>query len=281
MKKADEEMVRELIREELQEGIQYGVDTVFRDMWQIKKADDTPDWFWASMARDGDTLWWRQDRRPYWETGLRIFTHDEPGGRDYIKHTLPDGLQPGMLCKVTSYGTNKQPSLYYKITEVVECHLPIRADWRECKVRVQMVCDAPSVCPTNVKDCYIPYLPNTDVQILCDFEERIRKWKAIFTDEETRLATEYARHFPMRGESPLITLDLLKERGVDCGEPLRLFQEIFPTGCTFEALWSVIELRRRTWASPSLEKLRAWARWIEKNLWDLRNKSTGEKTFYD
>lgn len=314
------------------------------------------DWVWVSVDENGlvkkwlpsDRLRWVVD---YWTNG---------GFQGWLERggTIK-GLQPGMLCKakkVPSLKPWEDSNWYYKILSVEQCNLPIKVDWRKCKYEPEhdpTDCIHPDVEKTNlVETCpfrYLdsgcrkaPYLPDTDIMITCEFEEKLKepvgiggsgypgqpqskkliieheekkekdlfcpkcrielgfnkgvllpkpkhveheeKEEPVFSNEEAsivlgvkiakeiRKALHKALGVPYPKHQPkLITIDVLKERGVNCEETLEEFEKVFPTGCTYEALYSVIELRRRCWATPSLEQLRFWAKWIENNLADFKD----------
>lgn len=106
--------------------------------------------------------------------------------------TIP-GLQPGMLClaeKEVKAQVKRKPlsidafpiigdsSMYYyrqityKIVEVLEINLDIDVDWRKCPLRVMGEPCSQKCPPQSDKYCYAPYLPNTDIQIDVDFNEK-------------------------------------------------------------------------------------------------------------
>lgn len=135
---------------------------VFRWM-RIATLDDKPEEFWASMDANGRTE--ARRAKPEWAglcflTGYRSLPN--PSG---IWEIVCLGLQPGMLCKVRKVGEHN-----YQIISVEECHLPIEVEWQQ---PVGFYCRA----NLRVEHCHwkAPYLPGTNIQIICPFEEKKKK----------------------------------------------------------------------------------------------------------
>ena len=275
---------------------------------------EEPEQFYVCM--DDDSEWKVSKKLPEWKVTKEIpewndgFWCIDGFGWEHNKwlstenyDNLPFGIQPGMLCKAEKKHSGKPwdesnwyyKIPYYKITDVVECNLPIKVDRRACKY-VRPSEGMPCFKHQQGKDCPLshqyacfraPYLPGTDIMITCKFEERKdeekcekptfedkSRYSKVYVDgvyigslrwAEGITVTSEELHFeegrPKLIEQPnqpkLITLDLLKERGA-CREGLKWFKGY---GSTY--------LKRLLYRHAHDRKSLDWTGWAINNLWDL------------
>jgi len=146
-------------------------DLFLNDSSQV---DDEPKELWASMTIGGTPIISPSELKPEWKKLAKrcwdCFLYPFPP----LKHheiDMPSGLQPGMLCKVKKVGEDE-----YKITSIEECHLPIGVKWwEESYVRLTPSTLKHHSNPNAVygkENWLVPYLPGTNIQITCPFEEK-------------------------------------------------------------------------------------------------------------